>query len=162
MLPASVQLHLYVSRSCLRFAASCTDVSCMLVPSSTDRSVTFLFHGKFFGFSLFGVGGLVGWRWLAGSLGVWMPRCCSPPPCGCLIPGGFRVWSCVTGRAADANCTSRSDSGPARVFLARMRGAGGRRARCMMSGTGCGGTCVYHRFVLCVVITGIGQGDRLI
>jgi hypothetical protein len=23
-------------------------------------------------------------------------------------------------------------------------------------------TCVYHRFVLCVVITGIGQSDRLI
>lgn len=62
------------------------------------------------GFSLFGVGGLVGWRWLAGSLGVWIPRCCSPPPCSCLILGGFRAWSSVTGRAADANCTSRSAS----------------------------------------------------
>ncbi|WP_229055437.1 hypothetical protein, partial [Bifidobacterium longum] len=38
-----------------------------------------------FGLSLFGVGEWVGgwWCW-SGSLGVWIPRRCSPPPCNCL------------------------------------------------------------------------------
>ena len=45
------------------------------------------------GLSLFGVGEWVGgwWCW-SGSLGVWIPRRCSPPPCNCLTRGGCRVF----------------------------------------------------------------------
>lgn len=95
---------------------------------------------KQFGLSLFGVGEWVGgwWCW-SGSLGVWIPRRCSPPPCNCLTRGGCRAWSSVTRRTADGNCISRSGSRRVRGSPARNRGAARPRVRCMTRGSACGG-----------------------
>lgn len=92
------------------------------------------------GLSLFGVGEWVGgwWCW-SGSLGVWIPRRCSPPPCNCLTRGGCRAWSSVTRRTADGNCISRSGSRRVRGSPARNRGAARPRVRCMTRGSACGG-----------------------
>lgn len=95
---------------------------------------------KKIGLSLFGVGEWVGgwWCW-SGSLGVWIPRRCSPPPCNCLTRGGCRAWSSVTRRTADGNCISRSGSRRVRGSPARNRGAARPRVRCMTRGSACGG-----------------------
>lgn len=69
------------------------------------------------------VSGSGGWWCWSGSLGVWIPRRCSPPPCNCLTRGGCRAWSSVTRRTADGNCISRSGSRRVRGSPARNRGA---------------------------------------
>ena len=84
------------------------------------------------------VSGSGGWCW-SGSLGVWIPRRCSPPPCNCLTRGGCRAWSSVTRRTADGNCISRSGSRRVRGSPARNRGAARPRVRCMTRGSACGG-----------------------
>lgn len=103
-------------------------------------SVFLVMTVKYLGLSLFGVGEWVGgwWCW-SGSLGVWIPRRCSPPPCNCLTRGGCRAWSSVTRRTADGNCISRSGSRRVRGSPARNRGAARPRVRCMTRGSACGG-----------------------
>ena len=85
------------------------------------------------------VSGSGGWWCWSGSLGVWIPRRCSPPPCNCLTRGGCRAWSSVTRRTADGNCISRSGSRRVRGSPARNRGAARPRVRCMTRGSACGG-----------------------
>ncbi|KFI91128.1 N-acetylmuramoyl-L-alanine amidase, partial [Bifidobacterium saguini DSM 23967] len=76
------------------------------------------------------VSGSGGWWCWSGSLGVWIPRRCSPPPCNCLTRGGCRAWSSVTRRTADGNCISRS---------------GSRRVRGSLPEPGCGeAACPVH------------------
>ena len=97
-------------------------------------------QGKFMAFRcLVWVSGSGGWWCWSGSLGVWIPRRCSPPPCNCLTRGGCRAWSSVTRRTADGNCISRSGSRRVRGSPARNRGAARPRVRCMTRGSACGG-----------------------
>ena len=59
---------------------------------------------------------------------VWIPRCCSPPPCNSSTPGTSPMWNSAIPTRVGGSRASRLDTGPAPVSTVPRRDAGRRLA----------------------------------